>query len=282
MRVIVETQSRARARFRTRIRRLLARAFRSLAGLPAPAAEGGITVRRVSRVGAVVRSVVPRPLVDNAQARAMATGLVVGTIHVVFAVANVILALLARSVWALSVGVVIAALNVGKSYLASGALMSVALDSSFETEESLLRCRRVGVALVLVVLAMSGTVARLVLEGFGGEYPGLLIYVYAAYALIQIVIAIVNLVRSRRSGTLAVRGVRAFNLASALISVFALQTVLLSRVDWGLLPNAVSRSVVEGGLGGLVCLCMVVMGLRLALTANARLFERRDVKMRQR
>lgn len=281
MRVIVETQGRARARLRTRVRRLLVRAFRSLAGLPAPAAEGGITVRRVSRVGAVVRSVVPHPLVDNAQARAMATGLVVGAVHVVFAVANVVLALLARSVWALSVGIVIAALNVGKSYLASGALMSVALDSSFETEESLLRCRRVGVALVLVVLAMSGTVARLVLQGFGGEYPGLLIYVYAAYALIQIVVALVNLVRSRRSETLAVRGVRAFNLASALISVFALQTVLLSRVDWGLLPDAVSRSVVEGGLGGLVCLCMVIMGLRLALMANARLNRRRDVRFRR-
>lgn len=284
MRVIVETQSRARARLRTRVRRSLVRAFRRLAGVPTRAADNDITVRQVSRVSSVVRSVVPHPLVENAQVRAMATGLIIGSIHVVFAVVNVVLALLARSVWALSVGVVIAALNVGKSYLASGALMSVAIDSSYETEESLLRCRRVGVALVLVVLVMSGTVARLVLQGFGGEYPGVLIYVYAAYALIQILIALVNLVRARREETLAVRGVRAFNLASALISVFALQTVLLSRVDWELLPDTVSRSVVEGGLGGFVCLCMVIMGLRLALTANARLVERRrgDIHYRRR
>lgn len=282
MRVIVETQSRMRTRLRTRMRRALVRAVRSLAGMPAAPVDSGITVRRVSRVGAVVRSVVPHPLVENEQARAMATGLVLGIFHVAFAVANVIVALLARSVWALSVGVVIAVLNVGKSYLASGALMSVAIDSSYETADSLVRCRRAGVALVVIILAMSSTVARLVLQGFGGSYPSAVIYVYAAYAFIQIMVALVNLVRARREETLAVKGVRAFNLASALISVFALQTVLLSRIDWDLLPDAVSRSVVEGGLGGFVCLCMVVMGLWLAISATARLSERRSGDVRYR
>ena len=137
-------------------------------------------------------------------------------------------------------------------------------------------------ALVVIILAMSSTVARLVLQGFGGSYPGAVIYVYAAYAFIQIMVALVNLVRARREETLAVKGVRAFNLASALISVFALQTVLLSRIDWDLLPDAVSRSVVEGGLGGFVCLCMVVMGLWLAISATARLSERRSGDVRYR
>ena len=169
MRVIVETQSRARARLRTRVRSSLVRAFRRLAGVPTRAADNDITVRQVSRVSSVVRSVVPHPLVENAQVRAMATGLIIGSIHVVFAVVNVVLALLARSVWALSVGVVIAALNVGKSYLASGALMSVAIDSSYETEESLLRCRRVGVALVLVVLVQ---VLDYFIPLLGAKYSG--------------------------------------------------------------------------------------------------------------
>ena len=176
--------------------------------------------------------------------------------------------------------VVIAVLNMCKSYLASGALMSIAVEDRPETIDSLRRCRRVGVALVLAVMAMSSTVARLVLQGSGAVYPGALIYGYAGYAFIMIVLAIVNLARARRLETLAVKGVRALNLAGALTSIFALQTVLLSRVTWELLPDGVSRDVVEGSLGGLVCLCLLIMGLWLALAATGRLVERRGDELR--
>lgn len=280
MRVIVETRNRRRARLRVRMRRLAGRAFRSLAGVPIEGGRGPITVRRVSAVRTVVRGIVPDPLLADRQARAMAVGLVTGTVHVVFALANIVMGLLARSVWILSVGIVVAALNAGRSYLASAALMSVAGAAGTETIDSLMRCRRAGVALAVVVLAMSPTVARIVLTGFGGSYPGALMYAYAAYASVLVAAALVNLVRARSLETLAVRGVRAFNLANALISIFALQTVLLARVDWERLPVRPPRELVEGSIGGFVCLALVVMGLWLALTASARLAQRRDAGVR--
>lgn len=280
MRIIVETQSRVRARLRTRLKRRMLRALNRLAGVPVASEGGGVTFRRVSCVGTVVRSVVPHPLIDNPEARAMTLGLLIGALHVAFAVVSIVAGLLARSIWTISVGVVIAMLNMCKSYLASGALMSVAVEDRPETIDSLRRCRRVGVALVLAVMAMSSTVARLVLQGSGAVYPGALIYGYAGYAFIMIVLAIVNLARARRLETLAVKGVRALNLAGALTSIFALQTVLLSRVAWELLPDGVSRDVVEGSLGSLVCLCLLIMGLWLALAATGRLVERRDDELR--
>lgn len=282
MRVIVETNSRVRVRTRTRVKRAVVRLLRFLAGAPDTTPGEAIVVRRVSRVGTVVRAVVPDPLIENRQARAMATGLVVGIVHVAFALVNVVMGLLAQSVWILSVGIVIAGLNAGKSYLASGALMSVTLDRRVESDDSLRRCRRAGTALALAVLVMSGTVARIVLQGFGGTYPGALMYIYAAYAFVLVTVALVNLVRARREETLSVKGVRVFNLASAIISIFALQTVVLSRVDWEGLPVRVSRNLVEGTVGGLVCLVMVVMGLWLALTATARLAERGRSEVRYR
>lgn len=274
VRVIVETQRRQRTRLRVRIRRLLGRVFRTLAGVPLAQGRTSVSVRRVSPVRMVVRSLVPDPLLENRQARAMAVGLLIGSVHVVFAFANIIMGLLSHSSWMVSVGIVVAALNAGKSYLASGALMSVTYASDVETYDSLVRCRRAGIALAILVSAMSSTVARIVLSGFGRSYPGALIYAYAAYALVLIVVALVNLVRARRTETLAVKGVRAFNLANALISIFALQTVLVTRVDWERLPVRLPSAVAEVGLGGVVCIILVAMGIWLAFLASRRIAER--------
>lgn len=271
MRVIVETQGAARRRLRTRVRRAVARALRRVGGMPVAPDSSPVTFRRVSRLSSAVGRVMPLSLIENPQIRSMTVDLALGALHAAFAVVNIVAGLLARSVWTLSVGVLVATLNAGKSYLASGALMSVVSGRRAEDELSLWRCLKAGIALVAVTLALSGTIARIVLDGFGRAYPGVVIYLYAAYALVAVVLAIVNLVRARRFDTLAVKGVRLFGLASALISIFALQTVVLSRVDWGSLPVHLARSVVEGAVGGAVCLYMVAAGLWLALSAGARL-----------
>ena len=160
--------------------------------------------------------------------------------------------------------------------------MSVAADGRTESRTSLTRCGRAGVALVVITLAFSGTIANLVLQGFGRTYPGLLIYAYAAYALVSIVLAVVNLIRSRRLNVLAITGVRLFNLASALVSIFALQTVIISHIVWDDLPAIFTRNLAEGATGGIVCLYMVATGLWLALTAYTRLANRQDYELRLR
>ena len=71
------------------------------------------------------------------------------------------------------------------------------------------------------------------------------------------------------------KGVRLFNLVCTLVSIFALQTVLLSRVAWERLPIHLSRGVVEGVVGGSVCVLIVFMGLWLVVAASTRLAERR-------
>ena len=280
MRVIVETQTRARTRIRGRAWRLLLRFFEALAGIPLAPRGGAVTFRYVSPVREAVRSVVPEQLRDNSQAFAMASGLVFGSIHAIFALVNIAIGLITRSWWIFSVGIVVAALNAGKSYLASSALMSAVAEG--ETFDSLRRCRKAGIALLVLMLAMSQTVERIVLQGFGGGYPGALRYVYAAYALVLVVMSLVNLVRARREEALAVKGVRAFNLANALISIFALQAVLLARVDWTSLPPWVSRDAVERTVVGSVILCIAGIGVCLVVSATAGLSGRRSPGVRSR
>lgn len=273
MRVIIETQGSVRARGRARVRRALSRILRPLAGAAAVAPEREVTFVRTSRVRETVRSVLPEQLVENRLVRMMTVGFVAGAAHVAFACVNIVMGLLARSFWTLSVGVFVAALNLGKSYLASGALVGGARGAA-ESTEALRRCRNAGIALALLNVVMSGTVARLVISGPGYAYPRALINVYAVYAFVIVVLAVVNQVRARREQHLSVKGVRIFNLSNALISIFALQTALLSGVGWDSLPVMITRKAAESAVGGIVCLAMIAMGLWLARAASSRLAAR--------
>lgn len=275
MRVIIETQGRVRAGRRARLKCALSRVLRSIAGVPLEAPTNPITFRRISRFRAAARRTPLDALIENRRARSMTLGLIVGVAHIAFALGNVVLGLISHSVWTFSVGIMIAALNMGKSYLASGALMGGVLDGGPESLQSLIRCRNAGIALALGMIPMAGTIARLVTRGYGGSTSGTLIYTYALYTSILIVVSLVNMVRARREEIVAIKGVRAFNLACALISIFALQTVVLSRVPWSRFPIVVTQQIVESVVGGSVCFAIAYLGIWLAGTAMHRLSMRR-------
>lgn len=280
MRVHIASHREERVRSKRPARRRLGVVLRVLGG--APVAFG----RRVAstRVGRSARDavdrVVPSALIRDRQMRAAAIGMVAGLLHVAYALLNMVMGVVTRSSWTFSVGVFFAVLNIGKSYIASGVMAGGALKGTVrETALSLKRCRNAGIGLVLLNLGMSSTVIRLVVEGPGYSRPGALIYIYAAYALVQIAMAVVNQVRARHDDRLAVRGVRAFNLAGALVSLFALQAAVLSRISWDNLPAMISRKAAELAVGSFVCLIMISMGVLLARSAVARLSKRRDIRI---
>ena len=278
MRVRVQSQREMRKHAAGRVRRRLLRALRILGGAPVALKRRAVSTRPARAARGAVERVVPSALIHDSQMRAVAIGWAVGIAHVAYAGLNVVTGLVTRSTWTFSVGVLIALLNVGKSYVASGAMAGGALKGAQgESTLALKRYRNAGIGLILLILAMSGTVVQLVIAGPGYAYPGALIYAYATYALVQIVVAVVNQVRARHDERLAVMGVRMFNLANALISVFALQTALLSHISWETLPAMVTRKAAETLAGGAVCFVMIAMGTLLARSAVQRLAERRSV-----
>lgn len=279
MRVHIASRRDERARKSRRLRRRLGRLVRVLGDVPVAIGRRAASTRAGASAKNVAERVVPSAVIHDRQMRAAAIGMVVGLVHVAYALINIVAGLIARSTWTLSVGFFFAALNVGKSYVASAAMTGDALKGGEgETALSLKRCRNVGIGLVLLNLAMSSTVVQLVVHGPGYTYPGALIYIYAAYALIQIIVAIVNQIRARRDARLAVKGVRMFNLSGALVSFFALQAAVLSHISWDNLPAMISRKAAEIAVGALVCFAMIAIGTLLARSAVARLAGRRDIR----
>ena len=93
-----------------------------------------------------------------------------------------------------------------------------------------LRCyRATGAFLFGLDVALSGVATQIVRDGYGSDYPGMLIYVAAFYAFYSLTIAIVNTVRYRRFHSPVLSAAKAVNLTTALVSIFNLETAMIAQ-----------------------------------------------------
>ena len=88
-------------------------------------------------------------------------------------------------------------------------------------------------------------------------FPGAAVALYTFYTTIM---AVVNLVRDRKSGSPVMAAARGVNLAAALVSMLSLETAMLTQFNDGS-KGALFRRAMIGSTGGAVCVLVTVMGL---------------------
>ncbi|MCC8079374.1 MAG: hypothetical protein LIO57_04855 [Oscillospiraceae bacterium] len=127
------------------------------------------------------------------------------------------------------------------------------------------RCRLCGVLLLLMTQALAVITGFMVWEDRSFVYPGLLIYLMAAYSFYAITLAIINSVKSRKYGSPVLSAVKAVNLTAAMVSILSLETALISQ--FGGAEEHVFRRVMTGATGG--CICAVVLTMAIIMTARS-------------
>lgn len=121
------------------------------------------------------------------------------------------------------------------------------------------RYRLCGMLLLLMMLALSGIVILVLHQDRGFEYAGYLIYVMAAYAFYNIIMATVNIVKYRKLGSPLLSAAKAVSLTAALVSMLALETAMLSQFGTNDSPDF--RNIMTGATGAGVCLVVIGMAL---------------------
>lgn len=86
---------------------------------------------------------------------------------------------------------------------------------------------------ILLDLALGGVATKIVEDGYGSDYPGTLIYVAALHAFYSLITAVVNTVKFRKFQSPALSAAKAVSLTTALVSVFNLETAMLSQIGGG-------------------------------------------------
>lgn len=125
--------------------------------------------------------------------------------------------------------------------------------------------RNCGIMLSVMSIALAGAVIMLVSGKGGKSYPGLMIYIVAAYTFYKLTISIINMVKSRKEKSLLLVTLRYIGHSDALVSMLFLQTALFAAFG----QNAAKMVPIMNTLTGLV-ICLVVLGLGIYMVLDAR------------
>lgn len=132
-----------------------------------------------------------------------------------------------------------------------------------------LRCyRSTGVFLILLDLTLSGVATQIVRDGYGSDYPGMLIYIIAAYTFYSLTMAIVNTVTYRKFHSPVLSSAKAVNLTTALVSMFNLETAMIAQFG---AEQVQFRLVMTASTAVAVCAIVLAMAAFMVISSTQKL-----------
>lgn len=154
------------------------------------------------------------------------------------------------SEWMIGIGVYYAVLA-GLRF----ALLRTFLAGGSDVEREWRAYRNTAAQLLLLTLAMTGLIVQAVYFGRAYSYPGVMIYAFALYAFVKVITAVSALLRHRHGENRLLASSRCICLATALMSMLALQTALLHQFGGG---EAFAR-LINTLFGAAMCLVMLAV-----------------------
>lgn len=187
-------------------------------------------------------------------------------LNMLYAVMKLIMGACYRSVWFGTLGVYYALLTALRFMLLGHVRRNVpgrALVSELK------HFRLCGAVLIPMTIALTGVVILVIDRNEGFQYAGYLIYVAAMYAFYKVISAVVNLVKYRRYNSPVMSATKAVSLAAALVSVFALETAMLSQ--FGQERDPLFRRIMTTATGAGICAFILSMAAVMIIHATRRL-----------
>ena len=121
-----------------------------------------------------------------------------------------------------------------------------------------LRQYRITGGFLIVLDAALGVIAvQIVQHGHSYHYPGTLIYVVALHAFYSLTLAVTNAVKYRKFNSPVLSAAKMVNLTTALVSIFTLETAMLSSFGGSYQYHKLMTASTAGGVWTIV-FCMAV------------------------
>lgn len=187
-------------------------------------------------------------------------------INVVYAIAKFFSGIFYHSVWFGSIAVYYFCLAVMRFMLLQHAnRKAFGKDQIAEYK----KYRICGIVLMVLNLALTGMVILVVTKNHTYSYPGNMIYAMGAYAFYNIITAVINVAKFHNQSSPALSAIKIINLASALVSMLALETAMISQFGSG--DSPMFRRAMNSATGGVVCLIVLGMAVYMIVRATKNL-----------
>ena len=187
-------------------------------------------------------------------------------LNMLYAVMKLLMGVYFRSVWFVTLGVYYALLTALRFMLLGHVRRNV---PGRAMASELKHFRLCGAVLIPMTIALTGVVILVIDRNEGFQYAGYLIYVAAMYAFYKVISAVVNLVKYRRYQSPVMSATKGVSLAAALVSVFALETAMLSQ--FGQERDPLFRRIMTTATGAGICAFILSMAAVMIIHATRRL-----------
>lgn len=128
------------------------------------------------------------------------------------------------------------------------------------------RARLCACILLLINLSLSGAVLMILYRDRGYEYPGIMIYVMAAYTFYATVHAIIEMIRQRALGSPVLSTARVVSLSAALVSMLNLETAMFAQFGTDMAQKDQNLFIILTGAG--VSLIVITLSVLLIVSAT--------------
>ncbi|MGN0814001.1 MAG: hypothetical protein ACI4MH_02060 [Candidatus Coproplasma sp.] len=190
-------------------------------------------------------------------------------IGIAYAVYNLFVALIYRSLWFGSLACYYVMLDI----IRSGVLLNRfrLIKKNVKSENSVYEIKQYlicGTLLILMTAFLSAMIIHITRQNKTFNYSLTVIYMSAGYTFYRIGISVYNFIKSRKQHDFTVRALRCINLATALVSFLSLQAAALTAFSTG-----VNQTTVNALTGGIVCAMIVLLGAFMIISAAIKLKE---------
>lgn len=119
------------------------------------------------------------------------------------------------------------------------------------------RYKLCGWMMLLLNAAMTGIAIQIILQNRGYSYHELMIYASASYTFFRLAIAIIHVVKFNKNHDPVLAASKWINLSAALMSLFTLQTAMLSQFGGG----EIFSQGINAFTGGAVCIAAICIAI---------------------
>ncbi len=126
--------------------------------------------------------------------------------------------------------------------------------------------RNCGIIMILLTLALLGSVVLILNNGNGKSYPGYSIFVVAGYTFYKIILSVINLFRVGKFKSPLLKTIRHIGYADAMMSLLSLQTAMFT--SFATAQDKATPKIMNGLTGGAVCLMILAMGIYMVASSR--------------
>lgn len=122
-----------------------------------------------------------------------------------------------------------------------------------------------GYLMIALISVMSGMIIQMIWQNKGYVYSGITIFVSATYAFYQMIIAIMNMIKFRKMENPSLSAAKMIGFAGALMSMYALQTAMITQFGIG---QETFKQIMNGVTGASVFLIVLLMAVYMVIRAS--------------